>query len=127
MLHACSHPNIIRLHYLVEDADHKIEAILLDYIKNARQLSGVDSLLTDQCGHWTQEIWESITYLHFNNFIWGDTEPGNILVRENDSLVLIDFGGGYTTGWVDARNARTIQGYERIVEFLKARVLVDTV
>ena len=101
-LWGCSHPNVIRLFYLVTDKDNMIEAMLLEYIPNARQLSNVQALSGDQYAWWTAEIRGAITYLHFNKLIWGDAKPGNVLIRENDRAVLIDFGGGgiRRVGWM---------------------------
>ena len=42
---------------------------------------------------------------NLNSSIWGDAKTGNILSRENDCIVLIDFGGGYTKGWMDDENS----------------------
>jgi len=66
MLRECSHPNVMRLFYLVTDKDNMVEAMLLQYIPNARQLSNIESLSGDQYARWTAEIREAITYLHFN-------------------------------------------------------------
>jgi tRNA A-37 threonylcarbamoyl transferase component Bud32 len=126
ILQECSHSNIVRLISLVADAHDNVEGMLLEYIANGRKLSSVMSLTSDQYERWTKQIREAITYLHTKNLIWGDAKPGNILVRENDTILLIDFGGGYTEGWVDDMNFETVQGdlqgYERIVEFLKANI-----
>lgn len=126
ILKECSHPNIIRLISLVTDAHDNVEGMLLEYITNGRQLSSVVSLTSDQYERWTKQIRAAITYLHTKKLIWGDAKPGNILVREDDTVVLIDFGGGRTRGWVDDVNFETVQGdwqgYERIVEFLKANI-----
>jgi serine/threonine protein kinase len=126
ILQQCSHPNIISLIYLVTDAHDKIEAMLLEYVANARPLSTVVSLSGDQYDQWTKQIREAITYLHNENIVWGDAKPGNVLIREDDSVVLIDFGGGHTKGWVDHQNYETVrgdwQGYERTVQFLKSKM-----
>jgi Ser/Thr protein kinase RdoA (MazF antagonist) len=43
---------------------------------------------------------EGIGYLHNKGRVWGDAKPDNVLIRENGDVVLIDFGGGFTLGWV---------------------------
>jgi len=98
MLQGCSHPNIICLCYLVTDKDNMVEAMLLEYIMNARQLSNIESLSGDQYARWIAEIRDTIMYLHFNELVWGDAKLGNVLIHEDDRVVLIDFGGGHMIG-----------------------------
>ena len=126
ILKECLHPNIVSLIFLVTDQDGNIEAMLLEYITNAQVLSNIDLISADQYRRWTKEIEDGIMYLHNKDLVWGDVKPENVLIREDGSVVLIDFGGGYTNGWVDEVNYETAQGdwqgYRRIVEFLKARI-----
>ena len=75
-----------------------VEAMLLEYISDAQPLSKVESLVSDQYTRWTEQIRDAIQYLHRNNLVWGDAKPGNILIRGTDSIVLVDFGSGYTEG-----------------------------
>ena len=56
--------------------------------------------------------------------IWGDGKPDNILIHDKiDDAWVIDFGGGYTKGWVDEELQETLEGDEqalgRIHDFLK--------
>lgn len=55
--------------------------------------------------------------------MWGDAKAGNIMVEsKTDSAILIDFGGGITSGWVDWRlsgtKERDLQGLDRINMFI---------
>lgn len=123
ILQECSHPNIIRIISLVMDAHDNVEGMLLEYITNGWR---VVSLTNDQYEQWTNQIREAITYLHTKKLICGDVKSGNVLVREDDTVILVDFGGGRTRGWVDDVNFETVQGdwqgYERIMQFLKANI-----
>ena len=125
ILTCCSHPNIIRLVGLVINEQEKVESILLKYINNAQSLRDINSLSTDDFDKWTRELHSAISYLHQNDMIWGDVKPSNTLIRE-ESVILIDFSGGYTPTWVDKENSETKngdwQGYERIVDFLRKRL-----
>ncbi|RAH60589.1 hypothetical protein BO85DRAFT_467080 [Aspergillus piperis CBS 112811] len=60
--------------------------------------------------------------LHAAGIVWGDAKPDNILVGADDNLWIIDFGGGYTHGWVDEDKEGTMEGgsqaLSRIVNFL---------
>jgi tRNA A-37 threonylcarbamoyl transferase component Bud32 len=128
ILQHCSHPNIIRLIGLVEadNQEAKIEGMLIEYIENARKLRDITSISAEECERWTSQIKEAVEYLHQRGLVWGDAKAANVLLRENGDAVLIDFGGGYTKGWVDMENQNKargdLQGLERIISFMKARV-----
>lgn len=55
--------------------------------------------------------------------VLGDVKPDNVLIDTQDDAYIIDFGGGYTRGWVDKELANTaegdLQGLQRISEFLE--------
>ena len=125
ILQRCSHPNIIQLLSLVLDEQQKVESMLLEYVDNARSLKDVDSVSSDECARWSVELRSAILYLHQNELVWGDAKASNVLIR-GESVLLIDFGGGYTKDWVDEDNYESEtgdwQGYERIVDFLRNKV-----
>lgn len=56
---------------------------------------------------------ESIQLLNKQGLIWGDGKPSNIIIDEQDDAWLIDFGGGYTDGWVDKELSETVEGDEQ--------------
>jgi hypothetical protein len=70
---------------------------------------------------WTQQITQSLQELHAHGIVWGDVKPDNVLIDKHDDAYLIDFGGGYTNGWVDNELSNTLegdlQGLERIVHY----------
>jgi serine/threonine protein kinase len=127
-LRYCSHPNIVQLIGLVEADNHqaKIEGMLIEYIDNARSLRDIPDISTQECERWTGQIKEAVHYLHHEGLVWGDAKAANVLVRQNADAVLIDFGCGFTSGWVDAANQDTasgdLQGSERIISFMKTKV-----
>jgi serine/threonine protein kinase len=126
ILKECVHPNIVSLNALITDEEGDIEGMLLEYIANARVLSDVESLSQDECNRWSKEIRNGLEYLHAKGLVWGDVKSGNVLIRGDGSAVLIDFGGGFTEGWVDCRDCETVkgdwQGFERIMSFLQERL-----
>ena len=67
-----------------------------------------------------------IQYPPTRKLVWGDAKADNVLIRDDGSLVLVDFGGGNTENWVDKSNYETEkgdwQGYERILKFMSERV-----
>ncbi|EEU45614.1 uncharacterized protein NECHADRAFT_80693 [Fusarium vanettenii 77-13-4] len=69
---------------------------------------------------WASQIRESVQLLHKHGLVWGDAKPCNVIIDEQDDAWLIDFGGGFTTGWVDSQLAETIEGDEQALERIMA-------
>ena len=109
------------------EGSDKIEGMLVEYVENARVLGHVDSVSSDEYDIWTCQIIRAIQYLHEKQLIWGDAKPTKVLLREDGNAVLIDFGGGYTDGWVDEVNYNTsrgdLQGLENILSFIREKVV----
>lgn len=72
---------------------------------------------------WIGQIREALHMLHAKGIIWGDGKASNVVIDERDDAWLIDFGGGWTNGWVDEDLADTAEGDElaisKIGEFLE--------
>ncbi|KAF1963921.1 hypothetical protein BU23DRAFT_585827 [Bimuria novae-zelandiae CBS 107.79] len=115
-----------RLLGVVEDeGTSRIAGFLLSYIdcENKTLLySGWGPNQTSLREKWIQQITHSIHELHAHQIVWGDAKPNNVLVDVLDDAYLVDFGGGYTNGWVDKELVNTVegdlQGLERIAKYL---------
>ncbi|KAF5686282.1 serine threonine kinase [Fusarium circinatum] len=59
---------------------------------------------------WASQIQRSVDILHKKGIIWGDAKAENVLIDQNDDAWVIDFGGGYTAGWVDEDKTGTLEG-----------------
>lgn len=72
---------------------------------------------------WAKEVNEIKELLHEHEIVWGDAKADNFMVDAKDRLWIIDFGGGYTEGWVDPQFNETEEGdnigTEKIVNALK--------
>lgn len=73
---------------------------------------------------WALQVQETVQLLHEIGVIWGDGKASNVLIhRETDDAWIIDFGGGWTQGWVEEQLSGTVEGDEiavkRILECLQ--------
>jgi len=128
-LQYCRHPYIIPIRGVVVNDHHEVEGMLTEFIPNPITLEHVDfsCFSKEQCNTWVSQIRPAVNYLHDNRLVWGDAKPANILVRRNNDLVLVDFGGGATEEWVDSKKMNTqegdIQALDRIEQFLWRKVV----
>ncbi|OAL28179.1 hypothetical protein AYO20_09507 [Fonsecaea nubica] len=74
------------------------------------------------CERWYCDIETMVHLLHDKGFVWGDVSPNNMVIDANENVCIIDFGGGYTEGWVDEEDRETkkgdLEGLKRIKEYL---------
>ncbi|KAF2020987.1 hypothetical protein BU24DRAFT_416667 [Aaosphaeria arxii CBS 175.79] len=117
---------VSRLVGVVEDeGTGRVVGLLLGYVECGNRTlvcaasDGKGGALREK---WAGQVRRSVEELHARGIVWGDAKPENVLVDENDDAWLIDFGGGYTSGWVDKELVNTqegdLQGLQRIEEFL---------
>ena len=128
ILQQCRHPNIVPIRGVVVDDDNNVEAMLTEFIPNAITLDDIDySRFTEQeCDPWISQIRSAIDYLHAHGHVWGDAKPANIFKHPEGHLVLVDFAGDATNGWVTAEKMNTkegdIQAFNLIKKFLQQRI-----
>lgn len=71
---------------------------------------------------WYNNIANMIHILHEKGFIWGDVSPNNVIIDENEDVWIVDFGGGYTDGWIEPDDMETqkgdLEGLKKIKEYL---------
>ncbi|PGG97409.1 hypothetical protein AJ80_09700 [Polytolypa hystricis UAMH7299] len=72
-----------------------------------KRLTGVSN---DTIQAWVCQIRESIDFLHGLGVCWGDAKADNVLVDCYGNAWIIDFGGGYTDGWVEESAKETMAG-----------------
>jgi serine/threonine protein kinase len=82
----------------------------------------VSKISTERRRKWVAQMRETVEKLHEIGVVWGDGKIDNVVIDEKDDAWLIDFGGGWTEGWVDEKLADTIEGdvqaVKHIAEFL---------
>lgn len=115
-----------RLHGVVQDeTTGRIIGLLLSYISCDNQTLlcvGRHPMFSSFRQKWLDQISYTITSLHAHGIVWGDGKPDNVLIDTSNDAYLVDFGGGYTQGWVDKEHANTIEGdlegLRRITDYL---------
>jgi serine/threonine protein kinase len=117
--------HIPRLLGLARDDHGQVFALLLSYIHCGRKTlfcaskQGTSRQLKQK---WALPITTAVEQLHRAGIVWGDAKPDKVLIDHNQDAWLIDFGGGYTEGWVPRELRGSMRGdskgLEKIIEFL---------
>lgn len=107
---------------LVTNDDEKIIGYVSAYIEG-QTLNEVSEACESQKKKWKHQLRCALQWLHERGIVWGDAKPDNIIVdRNDDGVMLIDFDGGGTDGWVDAEVCGSkrgdLQAEQRIREFI---------
>ena len=105
-----SHPNVIRIHDLLELGEAR--AISMEYFPGrdlGRILDDIGKLGADRGVHICRQICEGLTAAHAAGIIHRDIKPANILVGDDDSVKIVDFGLAAASR--DAENRLTRTGH----------------
>lgn len=104
---------VSRLRGLVQDGKGVICGLLLTYINcRAKTLAGAvkPHIPVALKRKWKSQISSTVHLLHEAGVIWGDVKADNVLVDDKDDAWIVDFGGGYTEGWVEKQSTGTLAG-----------------
>ena len=85
----------------------------MDHIDNERTLA--DWIETRKPSRalkekWNRQVRDTVRALHRHGIIWGDVKPDNVLIDREHNTWLIDFGGGFNSGYVDVDVMETVEG-----------------
>ncbi|KAE9379640.1 hypothetical protein N431DRAFT_434569 [Stipitochalara longipes BDJ] len=112
---------------LVVDDDGDAIGILEEFIPHefdlGRAEGGVAAVPKEQRTKWAEQIGQTVEQLHELGVEWGDGKPHNVLIHSGtNDCWLVDFGGGWTDGWVDEELMETRAGDKqavvKIIDFL---------
>lgn len=76
----------------------------------------VSTVSLDVRQKWAEQIRQAVKRLHDIGVIWGDGKASNVIVDPSDNTWLIDFAGGWSSGWVNEELAGTAAGDDQAVE-----------
>jgi len=116
---------ICRLFGVVRDDENQLIGLLLTYV-DCDSVTLACAVEPDTPAFtkrkWVDQVTGILTQLHKAGIVWGDSKPDNVLIDKDDDAWIIDFGGGYTRGFVEREKAGTIegdlQGLGKIVEYV---------
>ena len=117
------------LGYVKHPGSNAVLGILREWVSSDSSLGELekrnfDGVSKERREKWGHQITQTVGQLHTFGVAWGDAKPDNVVIDLNDDAWLIDFGGGWTHGWVDAALQGTIHGdnqaLEKMVGLLRA-------
>ncbi|GKZ30881.1 hypothetical protein AbraIFM66950_010570 [Aspergillus brasiliensis] len=85
----------------------------------------LDEVTFYQRKRWEEQIATTVELLHEAGIVWGDVKTDNVLIDKNDDAWMIDFGGGYTEGWVEKKHMETMKGDEEGLFKILERLYAD--
>ena len=95
VLNTLDHPNIVKYYECFDDVDYIY--LVMEYVNGAPLLSKVSKdpqnwLSEYKLMRYMRSLFEAVVHCHTFNVIHRDIKPANIMVNENDTIKLIDFG-----------------------------------
>ncbi|KAL7927045.1 hypothetical protein ACQKWADRAFT_327026 [Trichoderma austrokoningii] len=123
-----SQVNLCHMHGVVLDDYAFLIGFLLTDVDGGRPLSNIVSRYEPNDPppairrRWMGQIEAALSVLHANDVVWGDIKAENVWIDKHNDARLIDFGGGYTEGWVSKEVVGTVagdlEGMTKLKEFL---------
>ena len=90
-----SHPNIVTIHDIGEDAETQTSFIAMEYIegKNLKMLLAEKTKFPfEQISEMIAEIAEALDYAHRKGIIHRDVKPANVIITTDGKVKITDFG-----------------------------------
>ncbi|KAJ8069108.1 hypothetical protein OCU04_002780 [Sclerotinia nivalis] len=119
---------IPQLYAVVQDtSDGPILGFLTHFIKGETLPDVMKKLPSASLKHkWISQLQKTVDEIHQEGIVWGDAKPDNILVDQDDNLVVLDFNGGRTEGWVAAEYMDTMIGDNLATAKIKDMILENS-
>ncbi len=85
------HPNVVRIHDLGVSDDHA--HIAMEYLSGGDLKARIEAgIQPPQAAAYARQIGSALAEIHKVGITHRDLKPGNIMLRDDDSIALIDFG-----------------------------------
>ncbi|MEM9069254.1 MAG: protein kinase, partial [Myxococcota bacterium] len=90
------HPGVVR----VFDVDPELGSIAMEWVRggSVRRELGRGTISYTRALRWLQTALEAMDFVHQSGFVHHDIKPSNFLLREDDRVVLTDFGLAMAVG-----------------------------
>ncbi len=104
---ALEHPGVIRIF----DVDVRLGAIAMEWVRGGSVRFELGRGAVDQARvrTWLISTLDALAFVHDSGFVHRDLKPSNLLLRENDQVVLTDFGIATPIGVTRAGGEGTLQ------------------
>jgi [calcium/calmodulin-dependent protein kinase] kinase len=91
-----NHPNIVRLYEIIDDPGYDKLFIIMEYISGgslSSLMKDVEPMSIDKCWKYFRDLIYGLEYCHeVAGIIHRDIKPENLLIDNNDTLKIVDFG-----------------------------------
>lgn len=92
-----NHKNVVRLREVIHDSVEDVYHLVMDYVQNGpvvKQNSDGSWPCLDErvVKYYIRQAATGLQYLHKHNIAHNDIKPENMLIRRDNTLVLVDFG-----------------------------------
>lgn len=104
---ALEHPGVIRIF----DVDVRLGAIAMEWVRGGSVRSELARGAVDRgrIHAWLASTLDALAFVHESGFVHRDLKPSNLLLRENDQVVLTDFGIATPVGVTRSGGEGTLQ------------------
>ena len=105
------HPNIVK--YLDQFTHDNVLHLVEEYVEgdNLFDIFNIKPADESRVLKWGEQLLDALEHMHGRGLIHRDVNPGNIMLKPNDNLVVIDFGTAKTSAGVGSTVVKT-PGFE---------------
>lgn len=90
------HPNVVRLYEVIDDTTGQYMFMALEYVPGGPVYDptryGGEGMGEELARHYLREICRGLDFLHVNGVVHRDLKPDNLLVKQDGTVKICDFG-----------------------------------